>query len=31
MAVVVMTTALLSVLLGLYPGYFLGLAQEVIK
>lgn len=31
MAATVMTTALLSLLLGLYPDYFLSLAQEVIK
>lgn len=31
MAATVMATALLSLLLGLYPDYFLSLAQEVIK
>jgi multicomponent Na+:H+ antiporter subunit D len=31
MAATVMTTALLSLLLGLYPDYFLSLAQEAIK
>jgi hypothetical protein len=31
MAATVMATALLSLLLGLYPNYFLSLAQEVIK